>query len=163
MFSTLLLYFLLTCYMRNVIVIRCLVQHQVNYGTLQLLEYCSYNTRDCTSQMPKMCYCGPKLSRIICKYVLITPLLAYIFVKRNIWKRGVVIAHFHPQGGTGKFIYKASILNNKQLLSNMIDCKVTQVPYTTRIVFPADSYIFCSNFPVILCIIAIASYIAIWM
>ena len=27
------------------------------------------------------------------------------------------------QGGTGEFIYKASILGDKQLLSNMIDCE----------------------------------------
>ena len=70
---------------------------------------------------------------------------------------------FHNQNYeriTGKFIYKAVILDNKQLLSNMIDCKATQVPYTTRISFITDSYIFCSDFPAILCIIAIASYIA---
>ena len=47
------------------------------------------------------------------------------------------------QGGTGKFIYRALILDNKQLLSNMIDHEATQVPHTTRIVFLADSYIFC--------------------
>ena len=55
------------------------------------------------------------------------------------------------------------MLDNIQLLSNMVDRKATQVPFVTRIAFLADSYIFCSNFPVILCIIAIASYIAIHM
>ena len=64
-------------------------------------------------------------------------------------------------GGTGKFIYKASIVDNRQLLSNMIDHEAAQVPYTTRNAFLADSYIFCSNHPAILCIIAIVSYIAI--
>ena len=49
MFSTLLLYFLLICYVRNAIVIRHLVQHEVNYRTLQLLQHYSYNTRDCAS------------------------------------------------------------------------------------------------------------------
>ena len=41
--------------------------------------------------------------------------------------------------------------------------KAIQVSQTTRISFLMDSYIiFLSNFPAILCIIAIASYIAIW-
>ena len=43
----------------------------------------------------------------------------------------------------------------------MIDWKATQVPYPTRVTFLADSYIFCSNFQAILCIVAIASFIAI--
>ena len=85
----------------------------------------------------------------------------YIFVKRNVHKKGVVYIFFHNnnyQGGTGKFIYKASIIGNKQLLSsNMIDREATQVLHTTRITFLADSYIFCWNYPAILCIIAIAS------
>ena len=59
------------------------------------------------------------------------------------------------------FIYKALILENKQLLSNMIEQEATQVPQTTRIALLADSYISCSNVPAILCIIAIASYITI--
>ena len=33
--------------------------------------------------------------------------------------------HFLMQGGTGEFMYKASILGSKQLLSNMIDRKDT--------------------------------------
>ena len=37
--------------------------------------------------MPKMCYCGLKLSKRIYKYALIMPLLVYIFVKRNIHKK----------------------------------------------------------------------------
>ena len=57
------------------------------------------------------------------------------------------------QGGTGELMYKASILGNKQLLSNMIDQEATQVPYTTRIAFLTDSYIFYLNYPAILCII----------
>ena len=63
----------------------------------------------------------------------------------------MVAVHFfcnhNYQGGTGEFIYKASILGNKQLLSNMIDCEATQVPHTTKIAFLADSYILCSNYP----------------
>ena len=69
-------------------------------------------------------------------------------------------SHIH-QGGTGKFIYKASIIDNKQLLSNIIDHKATQVPYMIRNAFLPDSYIFCPNHPTILCIIDITSYIAI--
>ena len=69
--------------------------------------------------------------------------------------------HNYPEG-TGEFIYKSSILDNRQLLSSMIDREVTQVPYTNRNVFLTDSYIFCYNHPAIFCFIAIASYIAIW-
>ena len=58
----------------------------------------------------------------------------------------MVAVHFLPQhnyhGGTGKFIYKESIFDNKQLFSNMIDCEATQVLYFTRIAFLKDSYIF---------------------
>ena len=41
--------------------------------------------------------------------------------------------HFllQSQGGTGEFMYKASILGNKLLLSNMIDGEATQVPNIT--------------------------------
>ena len=123
------------------------------------------NTRDYTSQMPTMCYCRLQSSRRVCKYTLIMPLLAYIFKKEIYARRGMVAVHILPQSQcTGKFIYKALILDNKQLLSTMIECKATQVPYTTRIALLADSYshIFCSNFPAILCIIVIASYIPIW-
>ena len=71
---------------------------------------------------------------------MITPLLAYIFVKEMYTWRGLVAVHNHNyQGGTGKFIYKTSILDNKQLLSNMMDHEATQVPHTTRIVFLADN------------------------
>ena len=38
--------------------------------------------------MTKMCYCGLESTKRICKYVLIMPLLAYIFVKRNVRKNG---------------------------------------------------------------------------
>ena len=50
----------------------------------------------------------------------------------------------------------ALVLDNKWLLQNMIDRKATEVPYTARIFSLADNYIFCLNFPAILCIIAIA-------
>ena len=111
-----------------------------------------------------MCYCGLKSSKRICKYTLITPLLAYIFVKRNVtrgvWLLCIFFCNNKYQGGTFKFIYKALVIGNKQLLSNMIDRKSTQVPCTTRIALLADSYciyVFCSNYPAILYIIAIAS------
>ena len=54
-------------------------------------------------------------------------------------KRGMVTIHFIPnykkQEGTGKFIYTPSILDSKQLLSNMIDRKGTQV--SAKIFYPA--------------------------
>ena len=57
-------------------------------------------------------------------------------------------------------IYKASILDNKQLLSNIIVREATQVPYNSRIAFLdrrySYTYIFYPNFPTVLCIIAIA-------
>ena len=42
-------------------------------------------------------------------------------------RRSVVAVHFlwQLQGGTGEFMYKASILGNKLLLSNMTDRKAT--------------------------------------
>ena len=56
------------------------------------------------------------------------PLLAYNFIKTNVCKKGhgcfafsSVITIINYQGGTGEFIYKASIIGNKQLLSNTID------------------------------------------
>ena len=71
-----------------------------------------------------------------------------------------IFFHNHNyKGGAGKFISKALILNNKQLISNMIDCEATQVLYTTRIAFLSDSYILYSNYPVTLYFVAKASYI----
>ena len=53
----------------------------------------------------------------------------------------MVAVHFllQSQEGTGEFMYRASILGIKQLLSNMIDRKATQVPHTTRIAFLTDT------------------------
>ena len=82
-------------------------------------------------------------------------------MEEGAWSLYIFFHNHSYQGGTGKFIYKASILDSKQLLSNMIDHKATQVPYTIRIAFLPDSYVFCSNHSAMLCIIAIASYIAI--
>ena len=49
-------------------------------------------------------------------------------------RRGMIaVDFFHNHnypGGIGKFIYKAAILDNKQLLSNMIDHETTQAPHT---------------------------------
>ena len=57
--------------------------------------------------MPKKCYCVIISSNRICKYALITPLLAYIIVKRNVYKSGLVAVHFllQSQGGTGESVY----------------------------------------------------------
>ena len=103
------------------------------------------NTQDCRSQMPKTCYCGIKSSRWIHKYAMIMPLLVYIFVKsmrEGAWLLYIFFYNQNYLGGTSKFIYKASILDNKQIFSIMIDCEATQVPYNTRITFLTDSYIF---------------------
>ena len=83
-------------------------------------------------------------------------------MQEGAWSLNIFSHNHNYQGGTGKFIYKALTLDNKQLLLNTRDRKAKQVPYNTRIAFLVDSYIFCSNFPAILSIIAIASYIAIW-
>ena len=137
-------------------------------------QSCSYRTlylsiianTHCASQMPKTHYCGLQSSTRICKYALITPLLVKNFVKRNLCKKRcgcctsstiTIIREIHVNLFT-RFL----MLDNKQLLSNMIAHEATQVPYNTKIYLLADSYIFCSNFPAILCINAIASYIAIW-
>ena len=94
-------------YVRNIIIIRSLIQHQsCSYRTLYLSTIA--NTQDCISHMPKTCYCGLKSSRRICKYALrrickyalIMLLLAYvlyIFVKRNVHKQDVVTVHFLSQ------------------------------------------------------------------
>ena len=56
---------------------------------------------------------------------------SYILEKRNIRKKEhsqCTFFHNHNyQGGTSKFIYKALILDNKQLLSNTIDHEATPV------------------------------------
>ena len=62
------------------------------------------------------------------KYVLIMPLLVYIFCKNKFMQEGawllcIFFCNHNYQEGSGGFIYKALILGNKQLLSNMIDGK----------------------------------------
>ena len=53
------------------------------------------------------------------------------FVKRNVrmqemvWLLCIFFCSHNYQGSTGEFICKASILGNKQLLSNMIDHEAT--------------------------------------
>ena len=82
-------------------------------------------------------------------------------MQEGAWSLYIFFHNYNCQEGTGKFICKALILDNKQLLSNMIDCKAVQLPYTTRNTFLTHSYIFCSNHPAILCIIPITSCIAV--
>ena len=59
-------------------------------------------------------------------------LCSYAFVK-NVHKkrRGCCAFSSAITGGTGEFMYKALILGNKLLLSNMTDHKATQVPNIT--------------------------------
>ena len=54
------------------------------------------------------------------------------------WSLYIIFHDHNYQGDIGKFIYKALIVENKQLLSNMIECEATQVPYTTSIAFLTD-------------------------
>ena len=79
--------------------------------------------------MPKTCYRELKSSNRIGLQICIeiTPFLAYSFVKGNVCKKGMLAMHFllQSKGGTGEFMYKASIFGNKQLLSNMIDHEAT--------------------------------------
>ena len=53
--------------------------------------------------MLKTCYRGLKSSDGICKYALIVHLLVYVFVKRNVHKKGHGCCTFflQSQGGTG--------------------------------------------------------------
>ena len=153
------------CYAHNTIVTMCLIQHEVvtTYITLQLSTIA--NIRHCILQMSKACYWGLKLSIRKCKQVLIKFLPVNIFVKakyaRGAWSLYIFFHNHNYLGGTGKFIYKASILDNKQLLSN-IDRSQS---YTSTIhhqnCLPCRQLYICSNYPVILCITTIASYIGI--
>ena len=52
----------------------------------------------------------------------------------------IIFQNYNKQEGTGKFIYNPLILNNKQLLLNLIDCKATKVFVR----------VFCLNYPAIL-------------
>ena len=46
-------------------------------------------------------------------------------MQERAWLLCIFFSNHNYQGGTGEFIYKALILGNKQLLSNMIDHKAT--------------------------------------
>ena len=94
-----------------------------------------------------------KSNRRTCKLMLITPHVAYIFVKRNVRKKGhgsCALFHNHNyQGATGNLSTKLNVLQQTaplkcdRLQSHTMPC------------------IFCSNYPAILWITAIASYVAI--
>ena len=75
--------------------------------------------------MPITCYCGEISSKRICKYVLITPPSCLHFCKKKrtqggAWSLYIFLHNHNYQRGAGKFIYKALILDNKQLLLYMI-------------------------------------------
>ena len=127
-----------------------------SYTTLYLSTIGS--TQDCTSQMHTMCYCGLKSNRRICKYALIMPLLAYSFVKKcaqeKVWWLYIFFHNHNYLGGTGKFIYKALILDMRQFLSSITDCEATQIPQlvcvsafsltiATNILFLSESVFSC--------------------
>ena len=46
-------------------------------------------------------------------------------MQEGVWLLYIFFCNHNYQGDTGEFIYKASILANKQLLSNMMDCEAT--------------------------------------
>ena len=115
---------LYTC---GVTAVRRLVQHEViaSYRTLYLALQLLHHL------MPKTCYCGLKPSKRIFKYTSITPLLVYILEKKHMqegkWLLCIFFCNHNYQEGTGELLHKASILGNKQLLSNMIDHEATYV------------------------------------
>ena len=54
-----------------------------------ILDHYSYNTKDCTSQIPKTCYCAlATIKQKNLQICIVTPLLEHIFVKRNVHKKG---------------------------------------------------------------------------
>ena len=63
-------------------------------------------------------------------------------MQEGVWSLYIFFHNYNYQEDTGKLIYKALILDNKQLLSIMRDRKATQVTYTSRNTFLADGYIF---------------------
>ena len=76
------------------------------------------------------------------------------------WSLYIFLHNHNYQEDTGKFIYRTLILDNKQLLSNMICNAKSQKCHTSPELssLQIHSYTFYSNYPAILCIIAIASY-----
>ena len=66
-------------------------------------------------------------------------------MQEGAWSLYIFFYDHNYQEDTGKFIYKASILDNKQLLSNMTHHKAPQVPYTSIITFLTDSYVYFSQ------------------
>ena len=81
---------------------------------------------------------------------MITPLLAYIFVKRikRIQKGCGCCAFSSAITGRNRWFYVQGFDIRQQ--TAMIDREAAYVSYTTRIVFLTDSYIFCLNHPAIL-------------
>ena len=71
------------------------------------------------------------------------------FCKKKHTQEGMFFQNHNYQGGTGKYTRLRYQTTNSSS-QHMMDREATQVPYTTSIVFLADSYIFCSNFPAIL-------------
>ena len=82
-------------------------------------------------------------------------------MQKEAWLLCIFLHNHNYQGGKGKFIYKALILGNKQLLSNMIDCEATKVPYITSDCLPhRQFYIMLKLHSQSLCYSYIAIYIA---
>ena len=104
--------------------------------------------------MPKTCYCGLKSSNRICKYALIMPHLAYIYVKNVHKKRRGCCAFSSAITGRCRWMYVQGFDIRQQTACLKHDRSRSHIsPYTTRIAFLVDSYIFCLNYPAILCII----------
>ena len=79
----------------------------------------------------KACYCGLESIKRIWKYTLITPLLVYICVERNIRRKGRGQYTFAPESQ-----YPGLMRNSP--FSNVIDCKAINVPSTTRTALLTD-------------------------
>ena len=78
--------------------------------------------RDHTSNLPKICYCGFKSSKSICKFALTMSLLAYLPVrnvhKKGAWSLHIFFQNYNKQEGTGNFIYIPLILDKNTTLKH---------------------------------------------
>ena len=79
-----------------------------------------------------MCYCGLKIKQKNLQICVDHAPFCIQFVckkkhmQEGAWSQYILFHNHNCQGGTGEYIYKALILDNKQF-RNMLDCEATQV------------------------------------
>ena len=87
-------------------------------------------------------HCGLKLSKRIWKMHQPYLFLLYFCKKKHmqegVWLLYISFQNHNMQAGTGKFMYKAMIINEKQLLLKHNDYKAIKVLSTTRNAFLTD-------------------------